>query len=292
MIRSMTGFGKAEADDNGTKITVEIHTVNSRFLDIKMKLPRMLYEHEDELRRITQRYIGRGRVSLAVSVEQAGARPNAMTVDFELAERYVRIAGELAERCDVSTSLDARTLMGMPDVLKFSDNGEDAPRIWEMTSETTEKALKSLRSMREKEGEIIGHDIAGRLEAVRGHMDDIRSRAPEAVDKNTAALRRKIEQLLDNAKIDETRFATEVSIYADRVDVTEECVRFASHCDVFAREITSDKASGKKLSFLLQEMNREVNTLGSKANDAGISQVAVRIKEELEKMREQAENME
>jgi len=288
----MTGFGKAETEENGTRIIVEVHSVNSRFLDTKLKVPRVLYEYEDELRKLVQRYIERGRVSLEVSIEQPGARLNSMSVDFDLAGRYVQLADELVKRYDFSSGLDVRTLLSLPDILKYTDNNSDYSRVWDLAEKTAVAALEAHSDMREKEGESIGRDISARLEMVRSHMDRIHALSPEAQERYTATLRRKIETLIGSERTDETRFAMEVAMYADRVDITEECVRFGSHCDVFASEIQNRKTSGKKLSFLLQEMNREINTIGSKSNDAAISHVVVQIKEELEKMREQSENME
>lgn len=292
MIRSMTGYGRAECDENGTKVTVEVHSVNSRFLDIKMKLPRFLYEYESELRKIVQKYIERGRVSLAISIDQPAARVNNMSVDFELAGKYVRLAEEIARRYDINNRIDARVLLTMPDVLKCDENESDAAQKWNITKKAVISALEAQRNMREKEGGAIGGDVSERLAVVNGYIKDVEKMTPEIVENNTSKLRNKIENLLDAGKFDENRFAMEVAMYADRVDVTEECVRLKSHCDQFGKEITGKKTSGKKLSFLLQEINREVNTIASKAMNARISQLIVQIKEELEKMREQAENLE
>ena len=292
MIRSMTGFGKAEFAENGTKVAVEVHSVNGRFLDIKMKLPRILYEYEGELRNIVQKFIERGRVSITLSIDQPVARINNMNVDFDLAEKYVLLADELAKRCNISTRIDARALLSMPEILKCDENENDAATIWELTKKAVKTALETQRNMREKEGFAIGRDIAERIAVVNAYIEDIVKMTPKVVENNTVRFRKKIENLIDADKFDESRFAMEVAIYADRVDITEECVRFASHCDLFNKEITNDKTSGKKLSFLIQEMNREVNTITSKAGNAQISQLVIQIKEELEKMREQAENME
>ncbi len=292
MIRSMTGFGKAEFIENGTKVDVEVHSVNGRFLDIKLKLPRILYAHEGELRNIVRKYIDRGRVSITLSIDQHSVRINNMNVDFDLAEKYVLLAEEISKRCNISARIDARALFSMPDILKSGEDEIDAATIWDITVKAIKAALESHKNMREQEGFTIGVDIAERIAVIKAYIEDIVNMIPKVIENNTVRLRKKIETLIDSEKFDENRLAMEVAIYADRVDITEECVRFASHRNIFDKEITGDKTSGKKLSFLIQEMNREVNTIASKAGNAQISQLAVKIKEELEKMREQAENME
>ena len=292
MIRSMTGFGRAECNENGTKVTAEVHSVNGRFLDLKFKLPRCLYEYENELRKISQQYIERGRVFLTVNIDCPDALTGNFKVDFNLAERYVRLAEEMAERFGINNPIDAQALLNMPEVVKIEENNADAGIIWEIAKNAVISALEVHKTMREKEGTAIGTDVSGRLDTIMGYIDEIEKKAPEIVETNTVRLRSRIEKIIESDKIDENRFTLEVALYAERVDITEECVRYKSHSKVFASEISSEKTSGKKLSFLLQEMNREVNTIASKANDAGISQLAVLIKGEQEKMREQVENME
>lgn len=292
MIRSMTGFGRAECVENGIKVTVEIQSVNGRFLDLKTKLPRFLNEYEDELRKICQKYINRGRVFLSIYIDQPDARLNNLKVDFDLANRYVKLAEEMAVRYDIDNRLDARSLLTLPDVLKFDENNSDNENIWEIANSSVIKAFETHKTMREKEGTAMGSDISNRLNTVKGYIEDIEKMAPEIIETNTAKFRKKIELLIDVDKVDENRLIMEAAVYSTRVDITEECVRFKSHNDLFAEEISGEKTSGKKLSFLLQEMNREANTITSKVLDANISQFVVQIKEELEKMREQIENIE
>ena len=292
MVRSMTGFGKAEFDENGIKIAVEIQSVNSRFLDLKTRLPKFLNEYENELRKITQRFIERGRISITINFDQVGSRSGNISVDYELAERYAQLSGEIASRYNIKDGLDTRSLLLMPDVLKFETESSDSEEKWNSIRNVVITAFNAHTVMREKEGEAIGGDVSMRLSVVLGIVREIEAKAPEIITENTEKLRGKIENLLLNGEFDETRFVMEIATYANRVDTTEECIRFQSHCDLFLKEITGKKTSGKKLSFLLQEMNREINTIASKASNAEISQMAVRVKEELEKMREQVENME
>ncbi len=288
----MTGFGKAELNENGTTVTVEIHSVNGRYLDMKLKLPRQLYEYESDLRKIGQKYIKRGRVSLTVYVDKAGSRIENMAVDYDLAERYMALSEEMADRFGIKSGLDSRAVMLLPNVMNFDEPSGVDDDIWNIVRKGADAAFSSHRKMREQEGESIGADVSGRLTVIRGFIEQIKTMAPAVVEQNTIRLREKIQTLLDTTDLDENRFAMEVALYANRVDITEECVRFTSHCDLFEKETSSNNTSGKKLSFLLQELNREANTITSKVQDADISHIVVQIKEELEKMREQVENME
>lgn len=292
MIRSMTGFGRSEFVENGTRVTVEVSSVNSRFFDLKAKLPRALAEYEDRLRKIVQEYVERGRVNVTVSVCEPGERARQMAIDTTVADRYAAMAGELAERYGIESGLDGRTLLGMPEVITWREESSDTGELWAKAEQALRPALDAHHQMRETEGAAMGDDFDRRLAILGETITEIRRLAPEVATANAERLRAKIESLIGADTFDEQRFAMEIAIYADKVDITEECVRFASHCDQFAAELAADKASGRKLSFLLQEMNREANTIGSKITDAGIAQTVVRIKEELEKMREQAENME
>jgi len=292
LIRSMTGFGKSEHTENGTCVTVEISSVNSRFFDLRVKMPKSLNECEAELRKIVQNYIERGRVSLGIFVDRPGMKAEGMDVDIDLADHYVRLAEEISTRYGIDNNIDVRTLLSLPEIITWEENNFDTQTTWDMVRTAVVSALEIHMEMREREGAVMGNDISNRLDAITGYIGEIKRLAPEAKEANTARLRGKIESMIGRESLDENRFAMEVALYADRVDFTEESVRLQSHCEQFVKEISSEKASGKKLTFLLQEMNREVNTIASKAMDAVISQHVVCIKEELEKMREQAENIE
>jgi uncharacterized protein (TIGR00255 family) len=288
----MTGFGSAKAAENGTSVKVEVSSVNGRFLDLKVKLPRYLNEYENELKKIAQEYIERGRVTVTVNMTVASDKASSVRVDTELAARYVKMARELADRHGIENGMDARTLLTLPDIFVWDEDALGGGFLWEITLRAAVAALDAHRAMREREGEAISRDVSARLETIGRRLDEIERRAPEIVSANTARLRKKIESLVGNGAFDEVRFAMEVALYADRIDITEECVRFRSHNALFLRELGQEKTSGRKLSFLLQEMNREANTIGSKIMDAGIAGIGVLIKEDLEKMREQTENME
>ena len=273
----MTGFGSAEAAENGTSVKVEVSSVNGRFFDLKVKLPRYLNEYENELKKIAQDYIERGRVTVTVNMTVASEKASSVRVDTELAARYMKMARELADRHGIANGMDARTLLTLPDIFVFDEDSLDGGSLWEITRRAAVAALDAHRAMREREGETISRDVSARLEAIDRRLDEIERRAPEIVSANTARLRKKIESLVGNGAFDEVRFAMEVALYADRIDITEECVRFRSHTALFLRELGQEKTSGRKLSFLLQEMNREANTIGSKIMDAGIAGIVVLI---------------
>lgn len=292
MIKSMTGFGKAEYNENGMKIAVEIQSVNSRFLDLKMRLPKYLNEYEPEFRGIVQKYIDRGHVAVSVNIDIPSMKTNSLTVDFGLAEKYVQLARQTADFCKIENRMNVQSLLTMPDVLKIEDNGSKISDNLEIIKNTLITAFENQKKMREKEGAALGADIEKRLELIVAVADEIEKTAPEVIKTNTQKFRKKIESFLEPGQYDENRFTMEAAIYADRVDINEECVRLKSHIELFTHEMKSEPASGKKLSFILQEMNREVNTITSKAMDANISRMVVQIKENLEKMREQIENIE
>ncbi|MCE5249146.1 YicC family protein [bacterium] len=292
MIRSMTGFGRAEYSENGSTIVVEIHSVNGRFFDVRMKLPRLLYEYELELRKITQEYVSRGKVSVTVNLNSMNARAEGLEMDYSLADKYIALSRDIARRYDIDDTMDTRTLMAFPDVIMSGDDTGLAEEFWARTEKVMRSALEIHRAMREKEGSAIGDDIQSRLAVINGYLGQIENRIPEVRESNRERLLKRLETLVGQDKMDEIRFSMEAALYADRLDVTEECVRFRSHNEQFAHEIAREITSGKKLLFLLQEMSREANTIGSKIMDAECAQIVVKIKEELEKMREQAENME
>ncbi len=289
----MTGFGSAEVIENGAGAKVEVHSVNGRFLDLKMKLPKYFYEYEGELRKIAQEYIERGRVNISITITMTSERVAAVNMDYDLAARYLELTDELSRRHGIENRMDARTLLALPDILSWGDDDPlNEESHWDMARRAAIAALEAHRAMRAKEGEAIGRDVKRRLETINRHLGKIEKITPEIIRMNTVRLRKKIESLIGSDAVDDARFAMEVAIYADRLDVTEECVRFRSHNAIFAQELAHKKTSGRKLSFLLQEMNRETNTIGSKIMAAEVTAIVVLIKEELEKMREQAENME
>ncbi|MBT4482093.1 MAG: YicC family protein [Candidatus Latescibacteria bacterium] len=292
MIRSMTGFGRSEYTENGTHVTAEVSSVNGRFFDLKVKMPKSIFDYEGDLRKIAQKYIDRGRVTISINLDQPGLKADKLKVDYETIDLYIKLAEEISSRYGIENNIDVRTFLGLSEIIQWEENGFDPESMWVIIKEAVILAFKAHQAMRENEGATVGKDISNRLEVINSFINEIEKKSPEAVKANSARLRKKIENFIGTKALDENRFAMEVALYADRVDITEECVRLRSHCDQFKQELECDKTSGRKLSFLLQEMNREANTIGSKVLDAPISQKVVLIKEELEKMREQGANIE
>lgn len=288
----MTGFGKGEYTEDGTCVTVEVSSVNGRFFDLKTKMPKSLGEFEADLRAVVQEYIDRGRVSVSVYIDRPGLKAEGISIDNDVVAKYVALARSLADGFGIDNTLDMRTILTLPDVIIREDNGIDPECSWEIVKKGLYSALDAHKTMREREGRSIGDDMKNRLSAICGIVEEIGGLAPRAVESNRERLRKKIDNFVVDENFNEARFTMEIALYADRVDITEELVRLKSHCEQYSRELNTKKTSGRKLSFLLQEMNREVNTIASKASDAEISQLVVKIKEELERMREQAENME
>ena len=261
-------------------------------MDVRLKLPKALYEYESELRKIAQEYIKRGKVYLTINHSRVAGRGEGLGVDTGVADKYIELSRELAQRYTIENNMDAKTLMTFSDVIVGKEDEFGDGELWGITQKVVHSALEIHTAMRAEEGTAIGRDIKTRLDTITEYLKRIETRAPGIIETNKERLRKKIDTLIGNDTVDEIRLAMELTLYADRVDVTEECVRFRSHNKQFAREFARDVTSGKKLGFLLQEMNREANTIGSKIMDADIAQIVVQIKEELEKMREQAENME
>ena len=292
VVLSMTGFGRGERSDNGTTVTVEVHSVNGRYCDVRTRLPRELMDYEGAVRGIAQEYIARGKVNVTVNVDRGNTRVRNMRADAELAARYYDISREIAEKCGIENTMSVSSLMSMPDVIVNDESVDDAESLWERIEGAARDALDSHHAMRSQEGEKLAADLLERLDAISTLIGEIEKIVPDVIQANRDRFRKRLETLLNADEFDEMRFTMEAAVLSDRLDVTEECVRFRSHNEQFADELGSDKASGRKLVFLLQEMNREANTIGSKIMDASTAQTVVRIKEELEKMREQAENME
>lgn len=292
MVLSMTGFGRGERSYNGTTVTVEVHSVNGRYCDVRVRLPREMMDYESALRGIAQEYVTRGKVNVTVNVDRGSGRLQSMRADVELAAKYYYISREIADRCGIENTMSVSSLMSMPDVIVNDDSEEDVESLWEQIEGASREAFEVHGTMRGREGEKLAADLLERLGTISTLIGDIEKLVPEVIQANRERFRKRLETLLNADEFDEMRFTMEAAVLSDRLDVTEECVRFRSHNEQFAGELKAEKASGRKLVFLLQEMNREANTIGSKIMDASTAQTVVRIKEEIEKMREQAENME
>lgn len=292
MIRSMTGYGSGEADDTGVRTGVEIRSVNGRFCDISVKLPRALASLEARVREKIQAHITRGNISVSVRWEGDSNGNTDLVVDMEAGQRFYDAMRQLQERLGVPGDITIDMIAVYPSLLKPAADEVDLDRAWTALDQAMTNALDDLAAMKTREGKQLADDLTARIHALDGVIDAIEARAPERVEALRQRLRERIAALLGEEAADPQRLAMEVALFAERSDVTEECVRFRSHNQEFLAALQSDEAVGRRLNFLLQEMNREANTIGSKANDIQISHQVIKIKEELEKIREQVQNIE
>ncbi len=291
-IMSMTGFGRSEVRVSGRTVIVEIRTVNHRFFETSMRLPRLLAPAEQQIREIVQASIARGRVSVTVDLEGNGEGDGALVPDDAKIAGYVRLAKKIGSDHKVAGELDINTLLRLPDVLRRETAELTLEEAWPAVKKGIAKALKGVLQMRRREGRALATDLRKRLASIRASIAKVEKRMPLRVEEGRAELRRRVEKALAGAEIDEGRIVNEIAILSDRLDVTEEVVRGRSHLDQFLRIIREGEGAGRKMNFLLQELQREVNTIGSKANDASVARDVVSMKEEVEKLREQVQNVE
>ncbi|HQA59377.1 MAG TPA: YicC family protein, partial [Acetivibrio sp.] len=278
--------------DGGKELMVEIKTVNHRYCDIYIKMPRQISFLEDKVREVIRKKISRGKVDVYITYDDFSEDSKDIIIDRALAEAYNRsvqlLRDEFGLKDDISVSLIAR----FPDVLRVEKPEEDEEKIWSLLSVALNDALDALINMRQIEGEGLMHDLLERTTIIENNIKEISIRAPEVVKEYKCKLENRIKELLDQQIVDENRLAMEVAIFADRCSIEEELVRLGSHIKQLRETLKLSQPVGRKLDFLLQELNREINTIGSKANDLIITNQVVEIKSELEKIREQIQNIE
>ena len=292
MIYSMTGYGRGEAASDGMRFIVEIKTINHRYCDINIRMPRLLNALEKKLRQKLQEEISRGKVDVYITYEEFGEREKKVKVDSELAKAYFQAMTELKHQMNLNDDISVTTFLKIPDVFMPEKNDPDDDEAWNMLSEATDAALRELLAMRGEEGGKLIADICGKIANIFNELEIIEARAPIVVKEYKEKLESRIKDLMDQSLPDENRLALEVAMFADRCSIDEELVRLKSHLSQ-AQEFSSFNGPvGRKLDFIIQELNRETNTIGSKANDLTINQRVVEIKSEIEKVREQAQNLE
>ncbi|MDX1622599.1 MAG: YicC/YloC family endoribonuclease [Gemmatimonadota bacterium] len=296
MIRSMTGFGRSEAEAHGVRFRVEIKSVNHRFFNANLRLPREFDHLERRLEATCSSRIERGHLSVQLELERSGsAAGGGPTLERDTLDRYLEIVESLESLPGVTKRISVEGLLALPGVVEWASGsaGLDDEAFLEGAGRALEDALEELLAAREEEGAAIEADLRGRLAAIDEQRERIVALLPEREARERERLRTKVAELLeDPEEASESRIAQEVILYADRVDVSEELTRLAAHLERFHEELEGDGAVGRKLTFLLQELHREANTIGAKANDAEIQQASVEIRAEIERMREQAENVE
>ena len=292
MIKSMTGYGRAREIRNKRDITVEVRSVNNRYLDCTVKMPRMYAFAEDALKTCVQKYLSRGKVDVFVTVDASAADVAKVTVNRELAASYKAALEELSQVTGIPANVTTELLSRYPDVLTVTKADEDLETVSADICAVLEQALVAYNEMRAVEGRKLAEDIGNRLTYIENYTSQVEARSPETVAEYRAKLTARMQEVLQSTTIDEQRILTEAAIYADKVAVDEETVRLRSHVAQLRTMLESDEPMGRKMDFLIQEVNRESNTIGSKCNDVAIAQVVVGLKAEVEKMREQVQNVE
>ena len=288
----MTGYGRSEKVTPTAKCTVEIKSVNHRYLDLSIKLPRKLNMFEAEIRDVLKDYIQRGKVDVYVSFEDYSKESVNIKYNSEIAAEYVKYFAQMAEEFELDNDIRVSALSRMPEVLVSEDENINEEEIWKLVKDALTEACDAFVVTRIKEGENLKNDLLEKLDSMSANVAFIEERYPQIIEDYKNRLTSKIKEVLDDKQIDESRILTEVCIYSDKVCVDEEMVRLKSHIDAVREALTSGGAVGKRLDFLAQELNREANTTLSKSTDIEISNVAITIKTEIEKIREQIQNIE
>lgn len=295
MIASMTGYGHGEVSEGGITALVEVRSVNSRFLEVTARLPRSLALRENDVKEIVRTKINRGKINIVVTVEWEARDEIPLKINPSAARAYYKLLNELRKAVRIKEKVRLEHLLKFSEVLEAMEAKSSDEKEWSVVVKALNAALDELNLMRLNEGSELKKDLEKRIYALRNKIDEIAKLSKEHIPQERARLKERIQSALGgltDEKIDEDRLELEIVLLADKLDVTEECVRFRSHNKFFLEALNNADAAGRKLNFLVQEMNREANTIGSKASDAAIVHLVVEVKEELEKIREQLQNIE
>jgi uncharacterized protein (TIGR00255 family) len=292
LANSMTGFGRGEAEGLGYHISLEIKAVNHRFLEVMVRMPRTLTGWEEKIRKYIQDKVSRGRIEVFINVKETGEKKRLVKVDKDLTLSYDKSLKELANLLNTAYQTDIYRLVTLPEVLSVEEEELDTDSLWPIMEKALNAAFAELLAMRRLEGQKLIRDLQQKVNYLGELRDEVAARAPLVVTEYRQKFKERLALLLSDTGIDETRFTMEIALFADRASIEEELVRLESHLEQFRHALLSSEPIGRKLDFLIQEMNREINTIGSKANDLEISKVVVESKSELEKIREQVQNIE
>jgi len=292
LIRSMTGYGRGEIEEKGVRVTVELRSFNNRFLEITMKLPKFLAPLEGDIKKMIQAKVSRGRIIANVGWEESEGLGEVISLDEEVADRYYSLFQDLKRRYNLPGEVDLQTFAMLPDLFRREAEEWEPSEALPFVKEAMSIALDDLMEMKEREGEAVAADITRRMDDTLTYLERIENRLPQRIEELRQRLKARLAEMCDQGEYDEALLTQEVVLFAERSDFTEECVRYRVHLENFKRYLTEGGVVGRKLNFLLQEMAREVNTMGAKAADATVSTNVVLIKEELEKVREQVQNIE
>lgn len=289
---SMTGFGKGTCAVDGREMTVELKSVNNRFLDISMRLPRSLSQLEEPFRRALQQRLSRGHIDVFVNYRNTRSDARAVRLDTPLMEAYVQQARKAAEALSLTDDLTLSRVLSLPDVTEIVPADEDEEALLSLGEQAVHLAIDALLKMRLGEGERLKQDLHSRIVRMEEYAAAIEKRAPGVAEDYRKKLTERIEEMVKDTEVDRSRLATEIALFADRAAIDEEIVRLKSHLVHFNELLEVQEPAGRKMDFLIQEMNRECNTIGSKANDAALTDLVLLCKAEIEKLREQIQNIE
>tara|TARA_R110002124_G_scaffold287094_1_gene470431 strand:+ start:2313 stop:3194 length:882 start_codon:yes stop_codon:yes gene_type:complete len=293
MIISMTGFGRGEATDNGITATVEIKSLNSRYLDFSIRLPQRLQDKELALKELVQKTVNRGKLNINVHITESDSGEPPIKIDEVKVKAYARILRKVQEVAGIEGGLNLKNITGFGDIFITEEEDEESlAQKWEVTIQALHKAIENLIVMRTQEGDQLKNDFIERIENIETNLNEVEKVTDGRVEEVRNKLRERIQQLLADDNFDKERLETEIAVIADKMDITEEIVRMRAHLKFFIEAIEQPEPAGRRLNFLTQEMNRELNTIGSKANDSEIAHHIVRSKETLEQIREQIQNVE
>ncbi|MEO6978971.1 MAG: YicC/YloC family endoribonuclease [Mucilaginibacter sp.] len=290
MIKSMTGYGIASIDADGAKYTVEIKSLNSKFLELSLRLPKTFAEKEFQLRNDCSKQIERGKVNLSVTVEKANTTSNAAGIDKDLLKHYFEQLKAVSLDLNEPTNNLLQLALGLPEVVKYEEETASEEE-WKVAEKAYQQALAAFQQFRSDEGNVLEQDLKYRIGIIMKNLELVEIEEPKRVPVIKERLNQFLSEAVGREAIDQNRFEQELIYYIDKLDITEEKIRLKTHCDYFVETLKNDDANGKKLSFISQEIGREVNTLGSKANDANMQKLVVGMKEELEKIKEQLLNV-
>ncbi len=292
MIASMTGYGRGESAAERMTIAVELRSVNSRYLEVSARLPRSLSMRENEIKEIIRRRISRGKITMVAFIEKESNGDIPVRINASAAKGYYKLLNDLRKVVKLKQAVRLEHVLQFSDVLEPIEIESTDDQEWDVLQRALNEAIESLLTMKLNEGEELGKDFRHRIGILEEKLSQIEQLAVEQIPNERVRLRERIKQLLEKEPVDEGRLEMEIALLADRLDVTEECVRFRSHNKFFLEALKDKEPAGRKLNFLIQEMNREANTIGSKSSAAEIAHLVVNIKEELERLREQLQNIE
>ncbi|HCI73916.1 MAG TPA: YicC family protein [Lachnospiraceae bacterium] len=292
MIKSMTGFGRGEYSGETLKFTVEMKSVNHRYLDANVRIPKEYAYLDTSIRSELKQFLGRGKVDVFVTYEIIGEAEYDLQFNEHLAQEYVEAYARMAERFHLVNDLTAARLGAQPEIFRLKEDSMDEEEVWSVLKQALDRALEMLVEARKREGENLKADLAGKLQHMETLVEAVEARYPGIIQAYEQRLKEKMSVLLEDTQIDESRLAAEVVLFADKLATDEETVRLKSHIDTMQKELEKGDDIGRKLDFIAQEMNREANTILSKANDLETSNLAIDLKTVIEKIREQVQNIE